>query len=88
MAKNSKRRAWTSVQVRELKTLAKKKTPAVRIARTLKRTVGATRHLVLAVPFLLHLVPRDHPAESVIVVAYPWCFAALWHSLYPRCRFR
>ena len=43
MAKNSKQRAWTSVQVRELKTLAKKKTPAVRIARTLKRTVGATR---------------------------------------------
>jgi predicted permease len=43
MAKNSKRRAWTSVQVRELKTLAKKKTPAARIAKTLKRTVGATR---------------------------------------------
>ena len=43
MAKHSKRRAWTSVQVRELKTLAKKKTPAARIAKTLKRTVGATR---------------------------------------------
>jgi hypothetical protein len=41
--KASKRRAWTSVQVRELKTLAKKKTPAARIARTLKRTEGATR---------------------------------------------
>jgi hypothetical protein len=43
MAKNSKRRAWTSVQVRELKTLAKKKTPAKKIAKSLKRTVGATR---------------------------------------------
>ena len=43
MKNGTKRRAWTSVQVRELKTVAKKKTPAARIARTLKRTVGATR---------------------------------------------
>jgi hypothetical protein len=35
--------AWTSVQVRELKTLARKKTPAARIAKRLKRTEGATR---------------------------------------------
>jgi hypothetical protein len=43
MKNGSKRRAWTSVQVRELKTLAKKKMPAKRIAKTLKRTEGATR---------------------------------------------
>ncbi len=44
MAKNSKRRrAWTTADVRTLKTLAKKKTRAARIARTLKRTEGATR---------------------------------------------
>jgi hypothetical protein len=41
--KASKRRAWTSVEVRELKTMAKKKTSAAKIARTLKRTEGATR---------------------------------------------
>ena len=41
--KNGKRRAWTSVQIRELKTMAKKKTPAARIAKKLKRTEGATR---------------------------------------------
>jgi len=41
--KPSKRRAWTSVQVRELKSLAKKKTPAGKIAKTLKRSEGATR---------------------------------------------
>ena len=41
--KNGKRRAWTAVQVRELKSLAKKKTPAGRIAKKLKRTEGATR---------------------------------------------
>jgi hypothetical protein len=41
--KATKRRAWTTEQVRTLKALAKKKTPAAKIARTLKRTEGATR---------------------------------------------
>jgi hypothetical protein len=40
---NGKRRAWTSDQVSTLKTLARKKTPAAKIARALKRTEGATR---------------------------------------------
>jgi hypothetical protein len=44
MAKRAKkRRAWTSGDVRELKTMAKKKTPARRIAKQLKRSEGATR---------------------------------------------
>jgi hypothetical protein len=45
MAKKSKRRrrAWTTADVRVLKTQAKKKTKVARIARTLKRTEGATR---------------------------------------------
>src|SRR3974390_1806492 len=44
MAKrSSKRREWTKIDVRELKTLAREKTPARKIARTLKRTEGATR---------------------------------------------
>ena len=43
MAKKPKRRAWTTEHVRTLKTLAKKKSPAGRIAKTLKRTEGATR---------------------------------------------
>jgi hypothetical protein len=41
--KKSKRIAWTSVQIRELKALAKKKTPAGKIAKSLKRSEGATR---------------------------------------------
>ncbi len=41
--RNGKRRAWTSENVRTLKTLARKKTPAGKIARALKRTEGATR---------------------------------------------
>ncbi len=41
--KPSKRREWTRADVRELKTLARQKTPAAKIARALKRTVGATR---------------------------------------------
>jgi hypothetical protein len=44
MAKqNGKRRTWTAGHVRTLKTLARKKTPAAKIARALKRTEGATR---------------------------------------------
>ncbi len=41
--KTSKRREWTKTDVQDLKTMAKKKTPAAKIARALKRTVGATR---------------------------------------------
>jgi hypothetical protein len=40
---NGKRRAWTSEQLRTLKALARKRTPAGKIARALKRTEGATR---------------------------------------------
>jgi len=43
MARNSKRRSWTSSDVRTLKTLARKKTQASSIASKLKRTEGATR---------------------------------------------
>jgi hypothetical protein len=43
MAKRSKRREWTRDDVRELKTLARQKTSAAKIAKSLKRTVGATR---------------------------------------------
>jgi hypothetical protein len=43
MARNSKRRSWISSDVRTLKTMARKKTRAGSIARTLKRTEGATR---------------------------------------------
>jgi hypothetical protein len=40
---SKKKRAWTADQVRELKSLARKKTPAGTIAKSLKRTEGATR---------------------------------------------
>ena len=41
--KRSKRREWTKDDVRELKVSARQKTPARKIARSLKRTEGATR---------------------------------------------
>ena len=43
MAKNAKRREWTKDDVRELKTLARQKTPVAKIAKSLKRTPGATQ---------------------------------------------
>jgi hypothetical protein len=45
MAKSTKtkRREWTKDDVRELKTLARQKTPVAKIAKSLKRTPGATQ---------------------------------------------
>jgi hypothetical protein len=41
--KKGKRRPWSVVEVRTLKTLARKKTRAGKIAKKLKRSEGATR---------------------------------------------
>jgi hypothetical protein len=41
--KTSKKRAWSATDVRTLKTLARKKTAAGKIAKKLQRTEGATR---------------------------------------------
>ena len=50
MAKRKKkRRAWTSGEVRDLKTLARKKTAASQIAKKLKRTEGATRQKAFSI---------------------------------------
>ena len=48
--KNGKRRSWTTADVRTLKSLARKKTRAGKIAKTLKRTEGqpVKRRLVWA----------------------------------------
>ena len=45
MAKRIVRREWTNDDVRELKALAKRKKPAPKIAKSLKRTLGATRQM-------------------------------------------
>jgi len=47
--KSKKRRSWTATEVRELKTLAKKKTAASQIAKKLKRTEGATRQKAFSI---------------------------------------
>jgi hypothetical protein len=50
MAKKvSKRRAWTTEHVRTLKALAGKKKRASSIAKTLKRTEGATRQKAFSI---------------------------------------
>jgi hypothetical protein len=45
--KKIKRRAWSAADVREFKQLARKKTPAPKIARRFKRTEGAIRQKAL-----------------------------------------
>jgi hypothetical protein len=47
--KKGKRRGWTAKDIRHLKSLAKKKTPARHIARELGRTEGAVRQKAMAV---------------------------------------
>jgi hypothetical protein len=49
MKNGKKRRAWTSMQVRELKSFAKRKMPAAKIARALKRSEGATRQKAFSI---------------------------------------
>jgi hypothetical protein len=41
--KASKRLEWTKQDIQALKSMAKSKTPAPKIAKSLKRTLGATR---------------------------------------------
>ena len=43
MKKRTKHREWTTEDVRELKSLARQKTPVGKIAKSLKRTLRATQ---------------------------------------------
>ena len=49
MPKKRKRVAWSSEHVRTLKSMAKKKTPASKIAKALKRSEGATRQKAFSI---------------------------------------
>jgi hypothetical protein len=49
MAKKAKRRAWDTADVRKLKSLALKRTPAGKIAKKLKRSEGATRQKAFSI---------------------------------------
>jgi hypothetical protein len=49
MAKKRKRVAWSAADVQTLKSMAKKKAPAPKIAKALKRTEGATRQKAFSI---------------------------------------
>jgi hypothetical protein len=49
MAKTSKRRVWNNADIQTLKALAKKRKKAAVIARTLKRSEGATRQKAFSI---------------------------------------
>jgi hypothetical protein len=68
MAKVAKRREWTKDDVRELKTLARQKTPVRKIAKALKRTHSATQPA-------LHSRKRSrlaYPIRGRRLEASPW----------------
>ena len=44
-----KRRAWTAGDVRDLKAMARKKTPVGKIAKKLRRSQGATRQKAFSI---------------------------------------
>jgi len=56
MAKKAKRREWTKSDVKELKTMARNKTPAPKIAKALKRT-GATTVTTMGITALTGITP-------------------------------
>jgi hypothetical protein len=47
--KRKKRVMWSAADVAALKSMAKKKTPASKIAKALKRTEGATRQKAFSI---------------------------------------
>ncbi len=53
---------WSAQDVRELKSLARQKTPAAEIARKLKRTEGATRQKALTLNVSLNSRPGKRKA--------------------------
>lgn len=52
--KKIKRRPWSKDDIREFKTLARQKIPAVRIARRFKRSVPALRQKAMALGISLN----------------------------------
>jgi hypothetical protein len=69
LVKKTKRREWTASDVRELKQLAKAKTPAGQIARKLKRTEGATRQKALTLDVSLNSrVTKGKPLKKKTTV--------------------
>ena len=77
--KRSRRREWTKDDVRELKTLARQKMPARKIARSLKRTEGATRQKAFSLGVSLDSasVSSDNPS----LLAIPPLRCRQWISL-------
>ncbi len=63
MAKKLKKTPWSAEQVRTLKSMAKKKAPAARIAKNLKRTEGATRQKAFSMGLSLDFA-RDRLCSS------------------------
>jgi hypothetical protein len=49
MKNGNKKRAWTAADVRTLKLKARKKSPAPNIAKSLKRSEGATRQKAFSI---------------------------------------
>src|ERR1700722_6550568 len=81
MRKNLKLREWAKTDIRELKTLARGKTPAGKIAKALKRTEGATRQRAFSLGLSLDF--RAHTGNSTITSFRPAALAGLTFVIWP-----
>jgi hypothetical protein len=57
------RRPWTKEDLRTLKGMARKE-PLSKIAKSLKRTEGATRHKATLMGISLRMTPKKRPAKK------------------------
>jgi hypothetical protein len=59
-----RRREWTARDIRELKASARTKTPARKIARSMKRTEGATRQKAFSLGISLSSRTPSRPSKK------------------------
>jgi hypothetical protein len=70
-ARRTKRRTWSKVDVRELKAHSRSKSPVKKIAKAMKRTVGALRQKALSLG--LPQAIAGEPGLQVLALGDNYC---------------
>jgi hypothetical protein len=78
--KTTKRRAWTKEHVRILKVLAQKKKRAASIAKSLKRTEGATRQKACSLGLSLDTRTKNFASARLIRKRNVCCYCGQWYG--------
>ena len=78
--KTTKRRAWTKEHVRTLRVLAQKKRRAASIAKSLKRTEGATRQKACSLGLSLDTRTKNFASARPIRDRNVCCYCGQWYG--------